>query len=125
MPRETGGRPPEQEDPVAKYRRFRDQERIGTTEDQRQIAEIQALKYEMISLTLQERTRNNGELINAMNEFLDKLENLADRGISDEPLARGIVSRLTEYFHNITDQMYRDDGMRPPDRTKSKFAVKD
>lgn len=118
MPRETGGPPPEQENPIERFRQYRDRERTRTDETQRQVAEIQALKYEKILLILEQRSATNANLVHAMNGFLDKLENLAIRGQSDSPLARGIVSRITEYFYDVTDQMYRDDGKRPPDRTK-------
>jgi hypothetical protein len=90
------------ENPVIKER---NEARKRASDLQRRAAEIQGARYETTLYRLMERSGNNRDLINALNNFTREFDNSSDYGRSDQPLASPHVEKLTKFFEEIAKEL--------------------
>lgn len=76
----------------------RDQMREHASETQKKVSEIQGAKYETSLLKLMERTDDNPEIVNSLNEMLDALSHQATYGDSDKGLSGARQKELAEFM---------------------------
>jgi hypothetical protein len=85
--------------------RRRNEVRNRATDLQRGVAEVQAARYETTLYRLMERSGNNPELLNALNNFTRVLDNRSFYGVSDELLAPNQIKRLSKFIEEKTKEM--------------------
>ena len=108
----------------------REAARNAATETERNIMEAQSAKYEFILKTLMDRTQENGqlngELINALNQFIDALSHQATFGEPEKPLGKQRVEELVEFLNEKTQELRWDvgPGNRLADRENIKWKSK-
>lgn len=90
----------------------RDRYREAASELQRGVAEPQAAKYETTLYRLLERTGNDPELVNAMNEFLGAVDLKSIFGESDKPLPKAELAHITKFFQEKTKELSSPDWNR-------------
>jgi hypothetical protein len=90
------------ENPVIKQR---DEARKRASDLQRSVAEVQAARYETSLYRLMERSGNNPELVNVLNNFTRILDRNSGVGVSDQPFTREQVEKLTKFFEEKTKEM--------------------
>src|SRR5438270_10911073 len=73
----------------------RNEARNRASDLQRRAAEIQAARYETTLYRLMERSGNNRDLINVLNNFTRVLDGCSFYEVEDQPLLRTEVKRLT------------------------------
>ena len=107
---------PEEAERIARRKKFidtRDQYREHAGVDERNIAEVQGAKYETTLHRLMARTEGNPDLINALNGFLDALDNRSSFGWEDQPLGRGPTEALVRFFNEKGNELRYLWGNRP------------
>ncbi len=65
---------------------------------EKNVEEIQSAKYGSALLRLMERTKDNTEIINNLNEFLDALEHQSQHGDSGQGLSESRQKELADFF---------------------------
>lgn len=93
------------ENPVALYKRRRDEERGVTGESERSISEIQAVKYETALLRLIRRTGGDAEIVNGLNAFIDGLERKSWFGQSDALLSNEYRQQLGQFLVQTAENL--------------------
>ena len=96
--------------------------RQAATELQRKVAEAQGARFEMSVLLLMRRSKDNIELVDAMRDFLNALENRSMFGQEDEPLGKTNVRALTDFFEEAKEKMEDLWGNRTARSPKSQSA---
>jgi CII-binding regulator of phage lambda lysogenization HflD len=74
----------------------RDGMRENASELESAVTEIQVAKYEIALRRLMQRTDNNPEIVNALNQLLSRLDNQSHFGISDEKMPPTHVTELAQ-----------------------------
>lgn len=69
-----------------------------STEAQNEVADIQGAKLEMSLLRIMDRTENNPEIVNNLNELLNALEHQSFYGDSSQNIARGRQEDLGKFL---------------------------
>jgi hypothetical protein len=90
------------ENPVIKAR---DEARKRASDFQRSVAEVQAARYETTLYRLMERSGNNIDLVNALNNFTRILDNRSRYRPSDQHLIPNQIERLTKFFQDKTKEI--------------------
>lgn len=76
----------------------RDDARKRASNLQRRVAEIHAARYERTLYRLMERSRDNPDLVNALNNFSRVLDGRSLHGAEDNPLTRTQVEQFADFF---------------------------
>ena len=86
------------EAPKNKFLEARDKYKEAASELQKNVAEIQSAKYETALYQLMSRTEDNSDLTNAMNSFLDILQQKASFGDPSQQLSKERKEDLIKFF---------------------------
>jgi len=70
----------------------------ASTETQKEIADIQGAKFETSLLRLMNRTENNPEIVNNLNEFLDALDHQSFYGDNSQNIGKGRQEDLAKFL---------------------------
>jgi hypothetical protein len=89
----------------------RNKARDRASDFQRKGAEIQAARYESTLYRLMERSGNDRDLINALNQFTRVFDSCSHFGEGDQPMPPTEVKRLTQFFEDFTNLL--PDAKRP------------
>ena len=87
------------------YARRLEQSRLHSTELQKNVEGIQSAKYGILLLRLRERTENNSEIINNINELLDALDHQSSYGQSDRPISPFRQKELAEFLGEAAEAL--------------------
>src|SRR4051794_14893516 len=90
------------ENPVIKER---DNTRKRASDLQKKTAEVQAARYETTIYRLMERSGDNSDLVNALNDFSCILHGRSFHGVNDQPLTSTQVERLTRFFEDKSKEL--------------------
>lgn len=88
--------------------KMRDTVREHSTELRNNVAEIQAARYELAVQLLMERSSENTELINALNDFTKALETVSYRGQSDKPMSPVHIKEITNFLKEKAKELSDD-----------------
>lgn len=128
-PEKMGSQEPEESEeipeeiPLAEnpYLKTRDAYRKHASEMQREVAEIGAASYETTLLRFLERTGNNRELLDAINDFMGALEHQSAYGDNSQPLHPSRIKELVEFLKEEKDELwFAGGGNRPAKKLREK-----
>ncbi|GEM_PF-6804877 len=96
---------PEGSREISSVEQVRDQMKEKAPEAQNNVAEVQTARYQEALNTLMERSGNDANLINALNDFTEALEHRAMFGASHEPLHPKQIEALTNFFQEVNSRL--------------------